>query len=257
MESRLGENISSPLIGIVGKHDEKRESIGQSRRYIDAVTAAGGLPVIIPPVIDSALTRAFAERVDGILLPGSSTDVDPAIYGAERHPKLGHIYVERDAIDLELFKYADTHSVPAMGICFGVQSLNVSRGGSLVQDIPALLPAAVPHSLKDEEGGPARHTVRFEDGTLLAELAGARTADVNSYHHQAIDRLGAGLRASAIASDGVIEAVEDAAGRFIIGVQWHPEQDWERDPLSAALFGRFIEHAREFRNSRAKRAKQR
>jgi putative glutamine amidotransferase len=244
MEDTLPDN---PLIGIVGKHDEKKESIGLSRRYLDALSAAGGLAVIVPPTTDRAIVREYARRLDGILLPGSSTDIDPAIYGAAPHEKLGRAYPERDATDFELLEYAGENNVPTLGICFGVQSMNVSRGGSLVQDIPALVPGAQVHSLKDEEGGPARHTVTIQEGSLLSRLAGAGKAEVNSYHHQSIERVGAGLRATAVTQDGVIEAVEDDAGRFIVGVQWHPEQDWERNPLSRALFAEFVRRAREFR----------
>ncbi|HEX4997168.1 MAG TPA: gamma-glutamyl-gamma-aminobutyrate hydrolase family protein [Terriglobia bacterium] len=245
-----------PVIGVVGKHDEKREYINQGQKYLNAVTAAGGLPVIIPPVTDRRLILEYAEQLDGVLLPGSSTDVDPAIFGSAPHPKLGRIYPERDTTDLELFRYSDQHDLPALGVCFGIQSLNVSRGGSLVQDIPAVVPSPLVHSLKTSEGGPARHPIRIEPGSLLAGLAGGDAADVNSYHHQSVDRLGARLKVTAVSPDGVIEAVEDTGGRFIVGVQWHPEEDWEQNPLSRALFAAFVERARDFRKSREKAGKQ-
>lgn len=248
----MQEITRSPLIGVVGKHDEKRETIGQSRRYLDAVLAAGGLPVIIYPMTDRELLREFAGRLDGLLLPGSSTDIEPSIYGATPHPNLGRAYPERDVTDLELLNYADSQSLPTLGICFGIQSLNVSRGGSLVQDIPALVPDSLKHTLKDSEGGPARHSVRIEQGSVLAGLAGGNAVDVNSYHHQSIERVGDRLRATAVSSDGVVEAVEDTQGRFIVGVQWHPEQDWQQNPFSRSLFNEFVQQARAFRISRAK-----
>ena len=128
-------------------------------------------------------------------------------------------------------------------LCFGVQSLNVHRGGSLVQDIPSMVEGPLTH---DEDDGkpPARHMVRVAEDSLIARLAARSEFEVNSYHHQAVQSPGRNLRAVAFAPDGVIEAVEDTTGRFIVGVQWHPERGWKDDPFSKALFSSFIEHAR-------------
>ena len=242
-----------PLIGVPGRDRTKRETVEQARHYLDAAIGAGGLPVVIPPTLDRGLIREYAQRLDGILLPGSSTDVDPAIYNAEPHPQLGKRYPERDATDFELLRHADETGTPLLGICFGVQSLNVHRGGTLVQDIPSLVLNASVHELDDEAGGPARHAVRLREGTRLASLAGCFEADVNSYHHQAVDCLGANLRVAAMAPDGVVEAVEDSTGRFVVGVQWHPERGWREAPLSLALFASFVAESRRFMESRSLR----
>ena len=236
--------MERPWIGIPTRYNEKTEIIGQIRHYLDAVIWAGGLPLMIPTVADTSAIGEYAGRIQGILLPGSPTDVDPAIYGEEPHPKLGQRYPERDATDLTLLDIADKRRVPLLGICFGIQSLNVHRGGTLVQDIPSVIPQAQAHEKKAGESTPARHPVGLERGSLLASLAERDEVEVNSYHHQSIDRPGRDLRVAARAPDGVVEAVEDTTGRFIIGVQWHPERGWREDVLSQALFKRFVEEAR-------------
>ena len=232
--------MGKPWVGIPTRYHDKTETIGQIRHYLDAVIWAGGLPLMIPTLADTTVIREYASKINGILLPGSPTDVDPAIYGADRHPKLGKRYPERDAMDLALLEFADNSRLPLLGICFGIQSLNVHRGGTLVQDIPSVISQPRIHDRDDEQPEPARHPVRLEAGSLLARLAAGVEVEVNSYHHQSIDRPGRDLKVAARAPDGVIEAVEDTSGRFMIGVQWHPERGWQDDPFSQALFTRFI-----------------
>jgi putative glutamine amidotransferase len=132
-----------------------------------------------------------------------------------------------------------------LGICFGAQSLNVYRGGRLIQDIPSIVPASLVH---DSEGcGPAagrRHLVRIDPASLVGRLSQSEVCDVNTYHHQAVGQIGKNLRVSATAPDGVVEAVEDTTGRFVVGIQWHPERGWASDPLSQALFSAFVEEAK-------------
>jgi len=205
---------------------------------------AGGLPLLIPTVSDTEIVREYVKRVQGILLPGSPTDVDPKHYGARAHEKLGKLYPDRDATDFAILDFAEQQEgMPVLGICFGVQSLNVHRGGSLVQDIPAVVQQAVTHD-EDDEKPPARHPVKIAVDSIVGRLAGRSELDVNSYHHQAVATPGRNLRAVAFANDGVVEAVEDTTGRFILGVQWHPERGWQNDPFSKALFSKFIEQAR-------------
>jgi len=183
------------------------------------------------------------ERVHGVLLPGSPTDIDPTRYGAAPHAKLGKLYPERETTDFGILDYVESKNLPVLGICFGVQSLNVHRGGSLVQDIPSLVENHLKHD-EDSSKPPARHLIRVEKDSLVGRLAGAPEVEVNSYHHQSIQNPGRNLRAVAFAPDGVIEAVEDTRGRFIVGVQWHPERGWKDDAFSKALFSSFIEQAR-------------
>jgi len=242
--------MEKPWIGIPTRYHEKSEYIGQIRHYLDAVLWAGGLPLMIPTGVDPESIREYVSRVQGILLPGSPTDIDPKHYRESPHEKLGKLYPDRDATDFAVLDSVEKHSdVPVLGICFGIQSLNVHRGGSLVQDIPSLVSVAVVH---DEDDGkpPARHVVRLAEDSLLGRLAGRSEMEVNSYHHQAVAVPGCNLRAVAFATDGVIEAVEDTTGRFVVGVQWHPERGWRDDPFSKALFSRFIECARVRYNQR-------
>jgi putative glutamine amidotransferase len=233
-----------PWIGIPTRFRDSGEPVDEIRRYLDAVLWAGGLPVVIPTHTPLPLAQDYFERLDGILLPGSPTDIDPAIFGEKPHPKLGKMLPERDALDFSLLKYGEEARLPVLGICFGAQSLNVFRGGKLVQDIPSVVPTPVFH---DDHGKPAqeaRHTVRLNKDSLLARLAGADAVDVNSFHHQAVSEPGKDLRVVATAPDGVIEAVEDTSGKFFLGVQWHPERGLQNDPFAQALFRAFIDAAK-------------
>src|SRR5688572_27313992 len=151
--------MRKPWIGIPTRYQEKSEYIGQIRHYLDAVMWAGGLPLLIPSTCDRETVREYAEHVHGVLLPGSPTDIDPVLYGASSHPKLGRRYPERDATDLALLDVADRTGMPVLGICFGVQSINVHRGGSLIQDIPSFVSDPLIHD--SEDGQPAaRHEIR-------------------------------------------------------------------------------------------------
>ena len=235
--------MERPWIGIPTRYHEKSEYIGQIRHYLDAVLWAGGLPLMIPTTSDREIIAEYVNRVQGVILPGSPTDIDPKIYGASPHPKLGKMYPERDTTDFAILECAERKDLPLVGICFGVQSLNVYRGGSLVQDIPALVDNAVIHE-SHEGKPPARHTVRVLEGSLIARLSKQSEMDVNSYHHQSVERPGHNLRSVAFSSDGVIEAVEDTTGRFMLGVQWHPERGWRDDRFAKALFTIFIDQAR-------------
>ena len=235
--------MEKPWIGIPTRYHEKSEYIGQIRHYLDAILWAGGLPLMIPTTGDRRILREYVTRVHGVLLPGSPTDIDPKHYGAAPHPKLGDVYPERDTTDFEILEYAEQETLPLVGICFGIQSLNVFRGGSLVQDIPALVDGALAHEA-DDGTPPARHTVRIAEDSLIARIAARSDIEVNSYHHQSIANPGRNLRAVAFAPDAVIEAVEDTSGRFIVGVQWHPERGWKDDPFAKALFTTFIDQAR-------------
>ncbi len=235
--------MEKPWIGIPTRYHEKSEYIGQIRHYLDAILWAGGLPLMIPTTSDGEIIREYLNRVQGVLLPGSPTDIDPQNYGASPHAKLGKVYPERDTTDFAILQSVEQKNLPLVGICFGIQSLNVYRGGSLVQDIPALVDNAVVHEAEDNKP-PARHIVKIVEGSLIARLSGRSEMDVNSYHHQSIENPGHNLRAVAFSSDGVIEAVEDTMGRFILGVQWHPERGWKDDPFAKALFTAFIDQAR-------------
>lgn len=229
-----------PRIGITMRLELQSDRFYLSRHYSEAVEAAGGAPVHISLIPRRDYILAVMEQVDGILLPGSDSDVDPLRYGAEPHPNLGTVVAIKDETDLLVLEEVEQRNLPLLAICFGMQVLNVSRGGTLIQDIPSQLPNAIKH----EQGSPRdrpSHRINLDKGRVISSLAKSDTALVNSHHHQALDRLGSDLIATAWSSDGLIEAVEDPRPeRFALGVQWHPESGWEKDTLSQALFSHFI-----------------
>lgn len=220
-----------------------------SRYYSEAVEAAGGAPVHISLIPKLDYVDSVVAGLDGILLPGSDSDVDPLRYGQQPHPELGSVHRIKDETDLLVIEAAERRQIPIFAICFGMQVLNVSRGGTLIQDIRSQVPDAIKH----EQGVPrdrASHRVRLSSRTRLSDAAGDLDAVVNSHHHQAIESIGANLVATAWSTDGVIEALEDPRpDRFILAVQWHPELGWQDDALSQRLFKSFVNYARDARES--------
>lgn len=245
-ESNDGRNYR-PRIGITMRLEFHTDRFYLGRDYSEAVHAAGGTPVHISLIPDPDYISAVIDNLDGILLPGSDSDVDPLRYGAEPHPRLGTVQPIKDKTDLLVLEEVERRNLPLLAICFGMQVLNVSRGGTLIQDIGA----QVPNAIKHEQGAPRdrpSHSVALASSSLLANLAAAEKALVNSHHHQAIETVGRELIPTAWASDGLVEAVEDARGeRFVVGVQWHPEMGWQDDRLSQELFIRFVAEARSHR----------
>jgi putative glutamine amidotransferase len=233
-----------PFIGITMRHELETERFYLARQYGEAVAAAGGVPVHIPLIPDPDLIGALVERLDGVLLPGSASDVDPLRYGREPHARLGAVHPLKDETDLLVLKVLEERRLPLLAICFGMQVWNVHRGGSLIQDITSEVPKAHKH----EQGAPRErpsHHISIGPESLLASLAGVETALVNSHHHQALEQVGEGLKASAWSSDGLVEAVEDTReGRWALGVQWHPEIGWEKDRLSSNIFKAFMDAVR-------------
>jgi putative glutamine amidotransferase len=202
--------------------------------YLRATEKAGGLPVVVPPMDLDALEPLLAQ-VAGVCLSGGP-DLDPVAYGADRHPSLGPVNDALDRFELELARRADALGLPVLAICRGMQALNVARGGSLHQHLPDRPGTADGHR-QTAPGTEVTHSVRIAPGSQLAGLMGGEEAEVNSFHHQAIDRLGRGLRAVAWSSDGVIEGVEAPDRDFVIGVQWHAETLTERSEQSALFAG--------------------
>jgi putative glutamine amidotransferase len=197
------------------------------------VEKAGGLPFVLCPGRPED-ARDLLERVDGLLLSGGS-DVDPVLYGRAPHPKLGPVVRERDDFELALVREALRRDLPLLAICRGHQVLNVATGGTLLQDLPSDL-GSMDHDPRRERWHVA-HEVQISPGTLLRQILGRDTVDVNSFHHQAIDDLGRGLVVSArSAADQVIEGVEMPDRHFVVGVQWHPEAFWDRPAGFTPLF---------------------
>jgi putative glutamine amidotransferase len=187
--------------------------------YLDAVAAAGGIPVILAPLPARRL-ESIIERLDGICLSGGP-DVEPACYGSDAHPELGPTEPEIDLFELGLVRAARRRGLPVLAICRGMQVLNVARGGTLVQHLPDL-GGEIAHRQTTPASQPS-HGVALAATSRLARIAESERIDVNSFHHQAISRLGTGLEPAAWADDGVIEAVEAPGEAFTLGVQWHAE----------------------------------
>ncbi|MGI9102891.1 MAG: gamma-glutamyl-gamma-aminobutyrate hydrolase family protein [Terriglobales bacterium] len=242
-----------PRIAIPVPHSEREYAHRALAQYEQAVRTAGGEPVIIPLEPGNAAIAQAGKRCDGILLPGSKADVDPQKYGAARDPRTAASDPPRDNVDELLLQDAYNMRKPIFGICYGLQSLNVWRTGTLVQHIESEINHAV--------GRQARraHSVTIEHGSRLAGIiAPAREFEalmcapvqplaltVNSSHHQAAATAGDGLRVVAHAEDGIIEALEGTApDHFVLAVQWHPERSFEEDEASRALFQAFVQAAR-------------
>ncbi|MFL5575254.1 MAG: gamma-glutamyl-gamma-aminobutyrate hydrolase family protein [Gemmatimonadaceae bacterium] len=210
--------------------------------YPRALEGAGLVPLVVPPLAEPAQAARVLAAVDGLVLSGGE-DVDPTRYGAPRHPACGEPHAGRDATELALVEAARARRVPTLAICRGVQLLNVALGGTLVQDLPTERPSRIRHEAGGERGA-RTHDVAVNDGSLLAAAVGATCLTVNSFHHQALDRIAPPLRVTARASDGVIEGVEsdDPERWWTLGVQWHPEElvddgrEWDR-----GLFRAFAE----------------
>jgi putative glutamine amidotransferase len=238
-EVRVPENVEPAREG-----DPPRVELAVGLRYTAAIEAAGGIPLVIPPMPETAI-GPLLDGIGGVCLSGGP-DLDPIGYGERPHPELGPTEVDLDRFEIALARAADRRRLPILGICRGAQALNVSRGGTLHQHLPDL-GKGIGHR-QTAPGERPVHAVEIAAGSLLARVVGRRRARVNSFHHQGVRRLGRGLRPVAWAPDGVIEAVEGVDGRFVLGVQWHAECLAER-PTQARIFATFVEAAAEERGA--------
>ena len=222
------------------RHDPHSEPAGRELAlglsYPEAIRRAGAVPVVIPPM-DEAAIGPLLDGLWGLCLSGGP-DLKPSCYGAEPHPALGPTEPHLDIFEIALVRAAEAREMPVLAICRGLQVLNVARGGTLIQDLPTQRPSDVEHR-QAPSGATPTHDVTLLD-SLTADCLGARGARVNSFHHQAIDRLGDGLRAVGWAPDGVIEAVEATDRNFTVAVQWHAES-MVRSPEQARLLEAFVE----------------
>jgi putative glutamine amidotransferase len=233
-----------PIIGIPTclRTVNERAIHGVNERYLNAVIdVAGCIPVLIPAIGSKVDICVLLDKLDGLLLTGSPSNVHPSQYGGEpSRPETLHD-LERDATTLPLIREAVRSDLPVLAICRGIQELNVALGGTLHQRVHEL-PGRLNHrSRRDSPDGPygPAHSVRLTSGGLLASLAGTAEVMVNSLHSQGIDQPAPRLRVEAVAPDGQIEAVSLPEARFVVGVQWHPEYKAIQNPLSMALFSTF------------------
>ena len=212
---------------------------GVADAYVGAVWAAGGQPTILPATVPPGAAAGFLDALDGVILTGGG-DVDPARYGQPRHELTTGIMAERDELEIELTVLAVRRALPLLAICRGIQVLNVALGGSLIQD----LVTAGHQRHESQRLPPTRHDVQVIPATVLAAIAGSPCLRVNSLHHQAVGRLGHGLRPVAVAADGTTEAVALDGPGWALGIQWHPELMYAADPVQLALFRALVERAR-------------
>ncbi|MBI5670343.1 MAG: gamma-glutamyl-gamma-aminobutyrate hydrolase family protein [Chloroflexi bacterium] len=233
-----------PLIGITtSSFIAPATGWAYNRTYvgcIQAITDAGGLPVLIPVSINSETRRQLYDRLDGVLLTGGE-DVTPALYGAEPHPALGRTDPDRDRAELELARWSVADDRPLFCICRGHQLLNVALGGTLLQDIPSLVRTTINHDA--EQRNALIHEVEIDSSSRLAAILGATRVPVNSLHHQAVDVPAPNLCVTAFAPDGIIEGAELPDRRFVLSVQWHPEDLFRDYAVMRRLFRAFVEAA--------------
>jgi putative glutamine amidotransferase len=242
---------SRPRIGVPWRiaAEEAANKRTKIDNYLQAVEKAGGEAVLLSLASSADALKLAAARLDGFVLTGSPADVDPSHYGVARHPATDAADAARERTDFALLEHALISAKPLLAICYGVQSLNVFLGGSLVQDIPTQVGKKIVHSPEEDElpdgseAPDALHSVIIEPGHLH-ELSQSSTAVVNSWHHQSVLEPAHGLRVTARAADGVVEAIEwTDNSNWVVGVQWHPER-MPSDPLACALFSQLVANAK-------------
>lgn len=238
--------LHAPLIGItIGRTQNANSPLPTatvSEAYLRAVQAAGGIPLLIPASTPAERLNDLFARLDGFLFTGGG-DIDPQRFAGLPHPEIYDIDAGRDTVELELVRLAAAHNRPFLGICRGIQVINVALGGSLYTDLAAQMPGALKHDYYPNiPRDHLAHAVRLQAGSQLSRTLGAEQVEVNSLHHQGVQRLASDLTACAFAPDGLIEGVELSGHRFGIGVQWHPE--WlQHLPTMRALFSELIQAA--------------
>jgi putative glutamine amidotransferase len=234
---------SRPRIGLTLDADEAGRRYQLNQAYVEAVLAGGGLPILLPHA--AAAAAAYLALLDGLVVTGGAFDVPPELYGEPCRPVCGVLRPERTRFEKDLLEAALAARLPVLGVCGGMQLLNVVRGGTLYQDLPA------DAGLSGHEQPPPRdvpsHDVAVAPGTQLEVLVGPGPLPVNSTHHQAVRDPGAGVLVSARAPDGVVEALELPDLPFAVGVQWHPEALLRREPRHAALYRGLVDAARSAR----------
>jgi putative glutamine amidotransferase len=228
------------------------QSVVMNQRYYIAVALAGGTPILIPLLDDEpdALRGAY-DVCDGILIPGG-VDMHPGSFGETPHPRLGRTDGARDRVELALTRWAVEDRKPLLGLCRGLQVINVALGGTLYQDLEAQFPEGIRHDYFPTHGFPRdhlAHEVTLANGSRMQRLMELDRIPVNSMHHQGIKALAPSLTASAVAPDGLIEAAESTNDHFLVGVQWHPEVFEMTDAHTRHLFREFVQAAEDYRDA--------
>lgn len=228
-----------PIIGVTSSFKDER-TMHVSYDNIDSITAAGGIPFVLPNLVEEAQITQIAEHLDGLLLTGGG-DIDPTLFGEEPHKNLGVINPERDIFEVSLIKKMMTARKPVLGICRGCQILNIAAGGDMYQDIYTQISNELFQHSQRAPRWYASHYVNVEEGSLLANVVGQTRFKINSFHHQTVREMAPGFVVIGRANDGVIEAFESKQHPFVMGVQWHPEcMTLKGDEPSIKLFNAFV-----------------
>jgi putative glutamine amidotransferase len=226
-----------PVIGMTIDRDEQRCFLNHD--YVQAIVQAGGMPLLIPYVTDPLTLQKYVDHCDGLLLTGGG-DLDPRYFEQEPHPLLGTICPERDELELKVIALFLQQQKPVLAICRGCQLLNVAFGGDLYQDIASQTTSDINHDQCAPRGYPI-HSITIQPNSLLASIVKVQRIRVNSYHHQVVKTVPEPLQVSAVADDGLIEAIESKEHRYVLGVQWHPEgMAIVQDKYAMQLFASFI-----------------
>ena len=233
--------MSKPIIGIFAIVDNELNTRVPGT-YTDAIEKAGGVPVLLPYVKNDESIDAFVSICDAFLFTGG-VDIDPSRYGEEKSERCGDVQPFRDELEFKAFEKIHTADKPVMAICRGAQLVNVALGGTLYQDIPSEIQTEIPHKQTESKDSPS-HSVKILEGTPLSTMISKNVMNANSFHHQAIKRLGNGLEAMAVANDGITEAVYSVEMRYLRAYQWHPERLINTDEDNLLLFEDFIKVAR-------------
>ncbi|ULG72258.1 gamma-glutamyl-gamma-aminobutyrate hydrolase family protein [Macrococcus brunensis] len=230
-----------PIIGLTTEIRQDGD-IHVNKKYVEAVSDLGGVPMLLPKTTHEEAIREQVNRIDGLYLTGG-TDIDPAIYDEEPHPKLGRVESGRDEHEIKILEYAIERGIPILAICRGSQLLNIIHGGSMYQDIESELDGdLIQHKMQSDRDF-IQHSLTVEPDTKLYHITNETHFRVNSVHHQANDEIGEGLIVSAKAPDGVIEAIESTDDNFKIGLQFHPEELYHKHEPSKKIIAAFIEAA--------------
>jgi putative glutamine amidotransferase len=214
--------MSRPVIGLTTDSNDADDRYMSTMTYAAAIERAGGLPVLLPYAVDHALIPQYVDLLDGICFSGGN-DMNPVRYGEEWHPKVAKMDERREKFEFALIAEIEKRKLPALGVCFGSQLMNVYRGGSLIQFLPEQKSDAMEHRYL-KENGLTRHDVKLDPKSQLGRAIGKSEFSVNTYHKQAVKTIGHGLRVVATAPDGVVEAFEDPTLPLFVAVQWHPER---------------------------------
>src|SRR5262245_13826960 len=233
--------MRKPIIAIQAQKLPDERFYRMPVKYTAAIYAHGGIPLILPLIASEDYVDQIWPMLDGLVLSGCHSDLNPKLYGEAPHPSLGPVSEERDRFDWLLLRRAHQEALPLLGICRGFQSLNVFRGGKLMQDVPSEFTTAIDHDV-DDPGRTFVHDVRLASGSMLNSAEQDAHFPVNSEHHQAVREPGAGLKPIAWSEDGLIEAVQgEDARHYVLGLQWHPERTHDVDELSQSIFKNFMQ----------------